>query len=118
MAIGEAMRAGGRLARVVETEREVEQRRQRLLRRPGKPVVELDGRTGVPAFVAFEGPRREDIDLRAGTPRPRAVVDEIAVERNDVRNGLSDEHAKGHGAYTPARISAAARSPERTAPSM
>jgi hypothetical protein len=65
-----------------------------------------------------EEPLRKDIELLARTPRPRAVVDEIAVECDDVRNGLSDEHAEGHVAYTPARISAAARSPERTAPSI
>jgi hypothetical protein len=58
--------------------------------------VELDGRTGVPAAVAFEEPLSEDIDLLPSRPRPRPVVDEIAVERDDIRNGLRDEHAKGH----------------------
>src|SRR5262249_61771829 len=49
---------------------------------------------------------------------PRAMGDELAVGCDAVRHGLGDEHAEGHVAYTPARISAAARSPERTAPSI
>src|SRR5262249_39532526 len=64
----------------------------------------------------------DPIDLLAGAPRRRTVVDEIAVERADVRDGLMTNTPKDTlndvAAYTAARISSAARSPERTAPSI